>query len=79
MNYIETLREELHRAKENFDRRIFAQFVDNKAQRLVEWNNFLDEVRPIAEKLARAEKHAEVLAKRKLKTIHDYGGVAVQA
>lgn len=78
MNYIETLRDELHRHKEAFDRKLVAQPLLSREQRLAKWNLFLDEVRPLAEKLTRAEHHAEVLAARKLKNIRDYG-MAVQA
>ncbi len=77
---IQMLRDEMHAAKESFDRMLAQRPSMTRAERLTEWERLLVELKPASERLARAEHHAEVLAKRKIKEIRDYGyGTAVRA
>lgn len=61
MNRIEELREELHQRKLAFDRKLAAMRLlprEDHDRRLVQWELFLVEVKPLADKLAKAERDA---------------------
>lgn len=70
---IQMLREEMHAAKEAFDKMLAARPSMTREERLAEWKRLLIELKPVSERLARAEAHAEKLAQRSVKAIRDYG------
>lgn len=73
---IESLREELHQRKVNFDRQLAGQKLLDRAQRLAQWEKFLVEVRPLAVQLDLAELRAIDYMPKKIKAIQHYPKVA---
>lgn len=69
---IQALREELHQRKVRFDQALSGQPLLDRAQRLAKWEVFLTEVRPLAVKLAHAEKQAALDARRKASAVRHY-------
>lgn len=76
---IQMLRDEMHAAKESFDKMLAARPSLTRDERLAEWKRLLIELKPLSERLARAEARAEKQRERRIKALYDYGyGAVVQ-
>jgi hypothetical protein len=60
----EQLREQLLREKEHFDRDVLSQAQLSQAQRLSLWEAFLQTIKPVSERLVRAEKYEATMRKQ---------------